>query len=87
MLKWMGNGAHLIHYEVYRKTSDGGDWQLLANPEAVGDNRASYEWVDTTAMSGIDYDYGLISVNQYGKKSRGTFSCQYSVPLTNTGDC
>ena len=87
VLKWLGSSTNIVHYEVYRKTSDGGDWQLLANPEAVGDNRASYEWVDTTAMSGIDYDYGLIAVNQYGNKSSGTIFCQYSVPTTNTGDC
>ena len=87
MLKWLGNAADLAHYEVYRKISDGGDWQLLANPEPVGDNRGPYEWVDTTAVPGIDYDYGLISVNIYGKKSDGTLFCQYSVPAANTGDC
>ena len=87
MLKWLGSSSTIMYYEVYRKTSDSGDWQLLASPEAVGNNLASYEWVDTTAMPGIIYDYGLIAVTIFGTTSRGSNFCQYAVPPTNTGDC
>ena len=59
VVRWRSSGPLYRTSEVYRRNSEGDDWQLLASLEPVGDHRGWQEWRDTTGMPGVTYFYGV----------------------------
>lgn len=70
LLTWMGTGSDIdTHYNVYRRDTASGEWQVIASVAVLKDNRGAYSYLDLPPESGDAVSYAVSTVDRYGKES------------------
>ncbi len=70
VVQWRGTGADVdTHHDVSRKTEPAGSRERVASVQATTRNDGVYSWRDTNARPERTYNYGVVTVDDYGNTS------------------